>query len=189
MSRRAALMGLASTAALAAAPGLWPKTAKAAGSSLSFAELTRIYDQTHHVAPDYNANVLIRWGDPIARDVTFDPAAITAETQSKQFGYNCDFIGYMPLPVGSSNSEHGLLCVNNEYPDPHIMWPGLTEDDAATKASEDQIRAMQAAWGHSVVEIKKSGGTWSYVQNSDTTAASTALPRFPSRARRPAMRC
>ena len=116
------------------------RTAKAAGSSLSFSELTRIYDQTHHVAPDYNANVLIRWGDPIARDVTFDPAALSADSQAKQFGYNCDFIGYMPLTAGSNNSEHGLLCVNNEYPDPHIMWPGLTEDDAASKVNDDQIR-------------------------------------------------
>ena len=166
LSRRAALMGLASTAALLATPAMWPKSAKAAGSSLSFAELTRIYDQTHHVAPDYNANILIRWGDPIARDVTFDPAALTADNQAKQFGYNCDFIGYMPLPVGSGNSEHGLLCVNNEYPDPHLMWPGMTEDDGVSKLSDDQIRVMQAAWGHSVVEIRKEGGAWSYVQNS-----------------------
>ena len=98
--------------------------------------------------------------------MTFDPAALSAETQSRQFGYNCDFIGYVPLPVGSNSSEHGLLCVNNEYSDPHIMWSGLTEDDAATKATEDQVRVMQAAWGHTIVEIKQDGGKWSYVQDS-----------------------
>src|SRR5689334_2562378 len=141
LSRRAMLMGLASGAAVLATQGLWPKSAQAAGSSLTFGELGRIYDETHHVAPGYDANVLIRWGDPIARDVTFDPAALTAESQSKQFGYNCDFIGYMPLPAGSNSSEHGLLCVNNEYPNPHMMWPGLTEDDAAAKVTEPQIRA------------------------------------------------
>ena len=41
LSRRAALMGLASTAALLATPAMSPKSANAAGSSLSFAELTR----------------------------------------------------------------------------------------------------------------------------------------------------
>jgi hypothetical protein len=166
LSRRAALMGLAGTAALAATTG-WPGTGRAApATSLKFAELKKIYDQTHHVAEGYDAAVLIRWGDPLVKGAEFDPAAITADSQSKQFGYNCDFIGYLPLPAGSTNSEHGLLCVNNEYPNPHVMFPGMTEDDAATKASEDQIRAMFASWGHSIVEIKKENGAWSYVQDS-----------------------
>jgi uncharacterized protein len=168
MSRRAALMSLVGTAALAAAPNLWIKrTEAAAETGLRFKELEKIYDQTHHVATGYDANILIRWGDPIARDVVFDPSAITAETQSKQFGYNCDFIGYMPLPVGSGSSEHGLLCVNNEYPSAQLMWPGMTEDDAGQKATEQQIRAMQAAWGHTIVEVKKANGSWSYVQDSE----------------------
>ncbi len=166
MSRRTALLGLASAATLAATAGL-PRVGRAApATSLKFEELKKIYDQTHHVAPGYEAKVLIRWGDPLVGGADFDPAAITADRQSKQFGYNCDFVGYMPLPFGSGSSEHGLLCVNNEYPDPHIMWPGMTEDDAATKASEDQVRAMLAAWGHSIVEIKKENGAWSYVQDS-----------------------
>ncbi len=166
LSRRTALMGLASAAALAATAG-WPRTGRAApATSLKFEELKKIYDQTHHVAPGYDAKVLIRWGDPLVKGAEFDPAAITADSQAKQFGYNCDFNGYMPLPAGSDNSEHGLLCVNNEYPNPHVMWPGMTEDDAAKTASEDQIRAMIASWGHSIVEIKKENGAWAYVQDS-----------------------
>ena len=46
-----------------------------------------------------------------------------------------------------------------------LRWDGKPSD-AATKASEDQIRAMMAAWGHSIVEIKKENGAWSYVQDS-----------------------
>jgi secreted PhoX family phosphatase len=167
LSRRQALLGMVGATAVAAGTGVWSRVSQAAMGTLKFAELEKVYDQTHHVAPGYDANILIRWGDPLAEGVEFDPAAISADSQSKQFGYNCDFIGYMPLPVGSNNSEHGLLCVNNEYPDPHIMWSGLTEDDAATKASEDQIKAMMAAWGHTVVEIKKENGKWSYVQDSE----------------------
>jgi len=167
LSRRQALMGMAGLAAVAAGSGIWSRVSQAAAmGTLGFTELNKVYDQTHHVAPGYNADILIRWGDPLVKGADFDPAAITAERQSQQFGYNCDFIGYMPLPAGSGNSEHGLLCVNNEYPDPHIMWPGLTEDDAAAKASEDQLRAMMAAWGHTVVEVKKENGKWSYVQDS-----------------------
>lgn len=166
LSRRQALLGMAGAAAVTAGTGIWSRVSQAAMGTLKFTELDKIYDQTHHVAPGYDANILIRWGDPLVKGAEFDPAAITADNQGKQFGYNCDFIGYMPLPVGSNNSEHGLLCVNNEYPDPHIMWSGLTEDDAAAKASEDQIKAMMAAWGHTVVEIKKDNGKWSYVQDS-----------------------
>ena len=167
LSRRQALLGMAGAVVTAAGSSIWSRVSRAAAvETLGFTELTKIYDQTHHVAPGYDANVLIRWGDPLVKGAEFDPAAVTAEKQAQQFGYNCDFIGYMPLPAGSTNSEHGLLCVNNEYPDPHIMWPGLTEDDAAAKASEDQLRAMLAAWGHTVVEIKKENGAWTYVQDS-----------------------
>ena len=95
MSRRAALLGLASAATLAATAGL-PRVGQAApATSLKFEELKKIYDQTHHVAPGYEAKVLVRWGDPLVAGADFDPAAITADRQSKQFGYNCDFVGYM----------------------------------------------------------------------------------------------
>ena len=124
LSRRAALMGLASTALLAT-QAIWPKSAKAAGSSLTFAELKRVYDQTHHVAPGYDAAVLISWGDPLFADVpAFDPPRSPPTARRKQFGYNCDFIGFMPLPEGSDDSEHGLLCVNNEYISTERHVPG-----------------------------------------------------------------
>ncbi|MGH6962754.1 MAG: alkaline phosphatase PhoX, partial [Dongiaceae bacterium] len=137
LSRREALRGAAGAATATALYGvlgmtLQPGAARAvAGSSLTFTELKRVYDETHHVAPGYAANVLVRWGDPIAADApAFDVAAQSAAAQEKQFGYNCDFIAYLPLPAGLQNSGNGLLCVNNEYPSPQVMFPGMTEDDA-----------------------------------------------------------
>ncbi len=107
----------------------------------------------------------------------FEPAAMTGAAQEKQFGYNCDFVGFMPLPVGSNNSDHGLLCVNHEYVDAHIMWPGLTEDDVAAKLDKNQAEVTMAAHGHSVVEIKKTDGQWQVVADSATTAASPPTRR------------
>lgn len=55
----AALFG---TAALTAASG----PAKAAAAAFAFRELASGVDETHHVAEGYDADVLIRWGEPLA---------------------------------------------------------------------------------------------------------------------------
>ncbi len=168
LSRRAALLGLSSIAGLAALGGFGRvATASQGPSTLTFPELTKVYDQTHHVADGYKAETLVRWGDPIVAGAkAFDAKNLTAEAQAGQFGYNCDFVGYLPLPVGSQASDHGLLCVNNEYTDPHIMFPGMTEDTAPKAVTEEQAKAMRAAWGHSIVEIQQTGGKWAVVADS-----------------------
>src|SRR4051794_13990250 len=179
LSRRAALLGLTSVAALAGLGFGRSAQAAPAATSLTFTELTKIYDQTHHVAPGYKAETLVRWGDPIVAGAkAYDAKAITAEAQAGQFGYNCDFIGYLPLPVGSQSSENGLLCVNNEYTDPHIMFPGMTEDDAAKKVTKEQAEALRAGWGHSVVEIKKTDGKWAIVAESPYNRRVTGMTEF-----------
>ena len=186
LSRRDVLKGgIAAIAATAVAPGFagsifgGDAIAGGAQSSLTFSELKRVYDQTHHVAPGYNAEVLLRWGDKLSADApSFDAAAQTAESQNKQFGYNNDFVGYLPLPLGSGSSDHGLLCVNHEYPNPHVMFPGLVakDDEEMHKLlSEDQIAVNMACVGHSVVEIIKKEGKWSVVENSPYNRRITAL--------------
>jgi secreted PhoX family phosphatase len=166
-SRRTVLLGAAGAAAASAMSFRLPGAKAAASSStLTFPELKKVYDETHHVAEGYNADILVRWGEAILGGADLDAASQSADAQSKQFGYNCDFIGYLPLPLGSDSSDHGLLCVNNEYPDPHIMFPGLTEDDAAKNMTPEQIKTIQQAWGHSIVEIKKEGGKWQVVKDS-----------------------
>ncbi len=65
-SRRALLLGAAGAAAASALTLRLPGAAAATGgSTLTFPELTKIYDATHHVADGYNADILVRWGDAI----------------------------------------------------------------------------------------------------------------------------
>ena len=103
-SRRAALKGLLATSALTAvgsalAP-LNKASAATAESSLKFAEVPHGYDETFHVAEGYDAQILLRWGDKVlAGAPEFAPGKPSADAQAQQFGYNCDFIAYMPLPA------------------------------------------------------------------------------------------
>ena len=167
LSRRSVLKGLA--AGTAAGTGmvqaLLGTSAVAAPRGLTFRELPHILDENHHVAEGYRADVLIRWGDPVLPGAqAFDVANQSAEKQRAQFGYNNDFIAFMPLSAGSANSHHGLLCINQEYTDPHMMFPGSPEAEALTR---EQVMIEMAAHGHTVVEvINYAGGQWQVVPDS-----------------------
>ncbi|MGH8247875.1 MAG: PhoX family protein, partial [Gammaproteobacteria bacterium] len=167
MGRRQLLKGAAAGATVGLLGAVMPGgSARAAEnpSTLTFEEIEHGIDETHHVAKGYSANVLIRWGDKVFADSPdFDVNTINAAAQERLFGYNCDFIAYMPLPVGSTNSDNGLLCVSHEYTSAELMFTGLTEKNKNDKISKDQVEVEIAAHGHSIVEIKKSGGAWQVV--------------------------
>lgn len=168
LSRRQALgLGAAATS-LAALGSIGRAAAETRGpSSLTFPEVAHGADQTQHVARGYRAEILIRWGDPLLSGApAFDPANLSGEAQARQFGYNNDFAAFMPLPWGSKNSSHGLLCVNHEYTVPQLMWPGIKGREGSLGLSQTQVDVEMAAHGHSVVELRKTGGRWAVVPNS-----------------------
>ena len=119
-------------------------------------------------APGYDADILIRWGDKVLADApAFDPYQQTTASQLKQFGYNNDFIGYIPLPLGSDNSEHGLLCVNHEYTNEEVMFPGLGRyETLLSQADRDMVEVEMACHGGSVIEVRKVDGDWRVVEDS-----------------------
>lgn len=172
ISRRAVLKGgLVASAALATVSPMALMAAQTPRPApFSFKELQRGVDETHHVAEGYNADVLIRWGDPVlAGAPAFDPSNQSPAAQAMQFGYNNDFVGYVPLPRGSKNGEHGLLCVNHEYVSQEVMFPSLPEDagddaKAAWKKRRAQIEIQ--AHGGSIIEIRKQAGAWQVVDGS-----------------------
>jgi secreted PhoX family phosphatase len=185
-SRREVLKGTLGVAALgmlagpprfggarASAPGV----ASTGETRFAFDEIAHGVDQTHHVAPGYDADVLIRWGDAVLADApAFDPQAQSAAAQRKQFGYNNDFIGYIPLPFGSGNAEHGLLCINHEYTDEEVMFPGLGKhDEMFSKASREIVDIEMAGHGGSIVEVRKIDGKWQLVENSRYARRISAL--------------
>lgn len=163
---------------------LLPKTNAFADAATSFENATRAFDfqeveagsdTTHHVAQGYDADVLIRWGDRLKPGAPeFDPQKQSGDAQAEQFGYNNDFIGYLPI---DGKSDHGLLVVNHEYTIEELMFPGLGRQDkeanfAATTADHVAIEMM--AHGGSVIEIKRDGGKWHVVEDSKYARRITA---------------
>jgi secreted PhoX family phosphatase len=169
LARRDVLRGLTAAVVAAAWPGLGTERAAAqpagGGSTLTFTEIPHGLDDRHHVAPGYAADVLIRWGDPVlAGAPPFDAARLDGAAQARQFGYNNDFLAYMPLPPGSQNSEHGLLCVNHEYTNTELMFAGFTKPhNPPFGLTRGQADVDQAAHGLTVVEVKKTGGRWAVI--------------------------
>ncbi|MDN5865749.1 MAG: PhoX family phosphatase, partial [Gammaproteobacteria bacterium] len=170
LGRREFLRGTLAVSAAAGAFAITPVTllggcaAKpfTAGGHFDFPELDAGVDATHHVAAGYDADVLIRWGDPVLPDApAFEPMNQSADAQERQFGYNNDYIGFAPLPIGSHSSEHALLCVNHEYTCQELMFPNYAGDTAQT------VEIEMAAHGASIVEVRRGdGGKWQYVPNS-----------------------
>ncbi len=176
LSRRGVLRGLAVAAAAGAAVagggplGLAERAlaqARSGVSSLAFKEVPHGLDDKLHVAPGYNARVLIRWGDKVLKDApAFDIARQTGAAQAGQFGYNADFIAYMPLPLGSRSSTHGLLCVNHEYTNTELMFAGFKQPhNGKAGLTREQAEVDMAAHGLSVVEIRKESNRWRVIED------------------------
>ncbi len=170
MSRRSLLKGMAAASVLVAGAPVFPiKEALASSTStLGFTEIPHQMAESHAVAPGYNVQVLIRWGDKVAADApAFDPKNITGESQAKQFGYNNDFLAFMPLPLGSNSSDSGLIFSNHENVHQQLIWPGIVEDKVKPELqTRQQVDAEMAMHGLSVIEVKKDGARWSVVDGS-----------------------
>ncbi|GAA0382180.1 PhoX family protein [Micromonospora gifhornensis] len=109
---------------------------------------------TFVVPNGYDHAVLIRWGDPVVPGApAFDLRRQTAAAQARQFGYNNDFVGVLPLDKGG---RRALLVVNHEYTNEELMFPGFTSQEALTV---EQVKVAMAAHGMSVVEIERVAGT------------------------------
>ncbi|HEY8477181.1 MAG TPA: PhoX family phosphatase [Chloroflexota bacterium] len=173
LSRRALLRGGLVLAATLAAPALRPPAPVAARAPrLDFEPLAPGTSDTVEVARGYRAVPLLRWGDPLTADAPeFDPSGQTPEAQARQFGYNCDFVGFLPLPPGSNNSNRGLLVVNHEYTNPELMFAGYDPDNP----TRQQVDVELAAHGMTVVEVQQGAhGRWAVDRSSPYNRRITA---------------
>ena len=144
LSRRTVLKGMATSGAFGlfgcGTIGSHSETGADGSAPLDFTEIGRTTDDKHQIAPGYNAQVLIRQGDPIHRGAPqYRPGRQTGAEQEQQFGTDNDFIAYMPLPRGSSSSTSGLLGVNHENHRAALCFPRAADD-------QDLARRPGAGW-------------------------------------------
>jgi secreted PhoX family phosphatase len=116
----------AASAALVIDPRLSPASAATGGGERAIEDLT--FESVppeparHRLRPTgYQPDTLIRWGDRILPEAPeFNVYRQTAKAQAGQFGYNCDYVGVLPI---DGNHDHCMLVVNHEYTNPEIMFP------------------------------------------------------------------
>ena len=130
-------------------------------SQFTFTEISRGSDDSHHVPEGYEADVLIRWGDPLFPGApNFNPRQQSAETQVQQFGYNNDFIGFIDI-----DDDHAILCVNHESSSTKDMFP----EEQRIEGSATRIKTEMASQGISIIDLKRANGRWSIDTSSPLT--------------------
>jgi len=142
VSRRSVRRSMTAVAAITAIATpletLVSRAAQAATRGFDFPEISHGVNETHHVAEGYAGDVLIRWEDPVLAGAP----------------------GFAPMPFGSNNPERALLCVNHEYTNEEVMFPGIgrQEKTGFSDMTAELVNIEMAAHGGSVVLIEKQTG-------------------------------
>ena len=153
------------------------------------------------VASGHTATPFLAWGDPLTSDAApFDAATLTAAEQATRVGYNHDFVGFLPLPMGADTSDHGLLVVNHEYTNPGLMFPeylvpnraaatpptgspvpqGEEIPDVLPSPTAENVDVQLEAHGILVVEVQRNdSGAWEVVLDSPYNRRITATSAIP----------
>lgn len=145
---------------------LLARSALAAGVSaanstlIGFANIPAATGDSISLPPGYTARVLISWGQPLHADgPAFDPSGNgSAEQQELQFGDNNDGMSLFPFP---GDDNRALLAINNEYTNYRYLYAHGGKPQSAA-----EVHKALASEGLSVIEIRRNGGHWQFVQGS-----------------------
>ncbi|MGX7823810.1 PhoX family protein [Actinokineospora sp. 24-640] len=101
----------------------------------------------------YRSDIVIRWGDPVLPGApAFDFDAQTPAAAARQFGFNNDFCGLVPLA-----RDKWLMVSSHEYTSEPFMFKDY--DPAAPKREHVEIAWANHGLSVVVVERDKRGGT------------------------------
>jgi secreted PhoX family phosphatase len=114
--------------------------------------------------PGYRSSVLISWGQPLQTNgPAFDPVGKgTAKMQEVQFGDNNDGMSLFTFPGDNPDTaSRALMAINNEYTNYRYLF-----DHGKDPQSAEDVHKAQASEGVSVIEVKREGQQWVFVQGS-----------------------
>ena len=123
----------------------WPK------GLLGFDPLPSSSEDMVSIANGYEANILMAWGDPLAKDGPAWHPNNTAEQQRQQAGMHHDGMCFFADKDadGQLRSDRGVLAINHEYVD-----LGLLYEQGIGSQSADLVKKAQAAVGVSLVRVE-----------------------------------
>jgi len=162
-------------AAPAPAPGPAPAPSPApspAPMSLSFNAVAHSLADALIVPAGYTAKVLYRLGDPIAAGV---PAFVNdgtdaAATYDRRAGDHHDGMTYFGADASGkwapTAAARGLLVMNHENITSTYLHANGPTTSGGVRTVPDEVLREFYAHGVSVVEVNKSGASWSYKQDS-----------------------
>jgi uncharacterized protein len=132
-------------------------------SMLGFQSIPISHKDEVTVPPGYSWEVVSAWGDPVVAGAPEfkDDASQSAAVQALQAGMGHDGMVFFPLPFGSASSNHGLLAINYEYADDHLLFP-----DGQDIWSAEKVQKSKNAHGIGVLEIRFNDGKWTVVKDS-----------------------
>lgn len=168
-SRRAVLGALAGAPLLNLAGCATPAPSAAHPSATpGFTPVPATNADTVSLSPGYRWRKLIAWGDRLFDTVSaaFDPDALTRAEQEQRFGQNNDMVALFASQYAfppPKDQDRLILCANNEYATPDLMFPALASPDAFTPA---HVEALLAAVGVSIVELERGDEGWRTLTNT-----------------------
>lgn len=147
-----------------------PPASKA--TALGFTPVAKSLADVVTVPPGYTASVLYRLGDPInaaTPDYRNDGTESGASFQNRA-GDHHDGMHFFGLNNAGSFSagtaDRGILCMNHEALTPAFLHAnGVTSAGGVRTVADEVVKEMNAQ-GVSVIEIARTGNTWSYVRDS-----------------------
>ena len=141
---------------------------------LGFEAIPVMRSDTATLPHGYKAQALIPWGTPITGSYpAYDGVnGNSGAEQEQQVGSHHDGMHYFPMD--DDPNGHGLLVLNHEYVDQRVLHVAGPTNSPNGPRPADEVRKEIAAHGVSVVEIRKTGGSWDVVKNSPRNRRITA---------------